>query len=103
MPGDLRDYAEEPTDFVLASDVVEAGKFELCNLGTMDASDIPGEYPQYGTFIECIDRDGNTVWVECPRGLAQLLVDHAVDPGELFEVTAAAKGETGAWEFEIEP
>lgn len=101
MVGDLRDHAEEPPDFVLATDLVDEGEFELQNLATVDASEVPGEYPQYGTFIEC-EQDGEQVWVECPRGLARALVEQDVEPGSTFVVTGQSGGGQDPWEFDVD-
>ena len=64
MPGDLADHAKEPVDFVLASDFDVGDAWTLNNTATMDADEIPGEYPQFGTFLDCRRDDGSDVWVE---------------------------------------
>jgi len=100
MAGDLRDHAEEPTEFTLASDLPDAGVLELSSLATVEAENIPGDYPQYGTFIEC-DRGSGDEWIECPRGLARELTEHDAEPGFEFSVERASKV-GGSWEFEID-
>jgi len=96
MPGDLSDHAVAPPDFLLASDLEAGDEFKLSNLTTMDADEIPGEYPQYGTFIECV-KDGLPLWVECPRDLASSLIDAGVSPGDEFRIGSITKDQDGRW------
>jgi len=100
MPNDLSDHAEGTADFVLAGDLPDEDGFELTSLAVYDADNVPGEYPQYGSFIETT-QNGNTVWVECPTGLARELVDAAAEPGDWFRVENAVKNDAGRWTFVI--
>jgi hypothetical protein len=100
MPGDLAGHAEAPPEFLLASDLEPGDEFQLSNLATMDADEIPGTYPQYGTFIECV-RDGSPIWIECPRSLAQSLVETGISPGDRWAVESISKTD-GRWEVEVD-
>jgi hypothetical protein len=96
MPGDLAEHAKEPPEFVLASDLEAGDGFEIANLATLDADEIPGDYPQYGTFIEC-SKNGVPIWVECPHGLAKALVVSGIGPGDRFLIKSISKNENGNW------
>jgi len=101
MPGDLRDHAEPNPEFRLASDLGDGTEYRLSNYGTMEADEIPGEYPKYGTFAEVVEVETRTeLWLECPTALAQELIDGGVNPGDTFEVHGATK-EDGSWTFTV--
>jgi hypothetical protein len=104
MPEDLFDYAEAPPDFVLARDLPDESGFVIERYTILDSDEIEGSYPEYGSFLPCsrAGSDGRSeVFVECPRSLAALIVEHDLDAGDEFEVADATKDDQERWTFEL--
>lgn len=73
---DLRDKASGSVDATRASDL--DGEYRIESTALYDADDVTpaGEYPEYGDWLRLVDDGG---YVECPRGLAAVLVEELDD------------------------
>jgi len=106
---DIEDLASTARDVIRAEDA-ENVPYRLEDTETTDADDISpeGEFPQFGDFLDVTALDGDGVglgprWLECPGGLARMLVDaELVEAGAEFQILDASKDDSGAWTFEIE-
>lgn len=69
---DLRDKAAGSVDAERAADL--DGRYRVESTALYDADDVTaeGEYPEYGEWLALADGEG---YVECPRGLAAVLVE----------------------------
>lgn len=105
----LEDRADnEPDNWRLAAE--SSGVYRLKTDELTDAEDIGDEWPEYGQFLEATTmnggtdgewREGEDVYVECPAGLAQELLDNDVTPGDLFAIGKPSKGQGGRWTFVV--
>lgn len=112
----IRDKAQEsagPT-IVLTADLEEADAAQVAAEELYDCDDLTpkGEFPEFGEFLEMRTADGETVWWECSKALADLIVgaveeSEDVDAliGTSVDVDWVAKAPSGEWRFtlEIEP
>lgn len=106
----LEDKAETPENVAHSiSDAAEAaGEYKVRSLELDPADEVgSGQFPQYGDWLPCssISPDGldiGEVWVECPRGLAQALLEAELEEGDRFRVVSAEKSPAGEWHVEID-
>jgi hypothetical protein len=101
MPTDLDDYADDPVDFDRVVDLTEH-RYTIKHLVVCDADEIPGEYPQYGSFMDVTRvADDAEIWIETPRGLGRAIRDAGLGSGDVIDVTDATKSSDGSWQFTL--
>lgn len=106
---ELRELAEaDDTDVVLARE--SHGRYRLDG-PPVQADDISpeGEFPKYGRYLPVMrlspegGQEKGPAWLECPRGLAEVLVDLDLDEeGADFLITQVSKSADGAWKFVVD-
>lgn len=100
----LKDKAAETPDVDLARDSAP-GTYRLLTHELVAADDLTnqGEFPLYGDFLEVqqVGPGGRERFIECPRGLAQWLVEHELAISEAFRVRSVQKID-GEWSYDVE-
>jgi hypothetical protein len=78
---ELREKASQGPEATRMQDVNEGDEFIIENPALYGPDEVSsdGDYPQYGDWFSLVDGDGDQAgFLECPRALAQAVVD-AVD------------------------
>lgn len=105
---DLNDKAEDGGEVLSIEDAADsAGTLRVESTELEPAEDVgTDKYPQYGDWMpvtRVIDGiEHGDSYVETPQGLAKRLVDHGVEEGTEFVVTAVQKTRDGIWDVTVE-
>ena len=108
MSPDWDGASDAPTDEVLTmqalSDIDEPVEITINNGHLLASHEVsgPDEFPEYGTFIEGLDEDGEIVYVETCRDMLAWLDLNGVTVGETVEISGATKDDEGFWVVPIE-
>lgn len=105
----LEDRADDGSeDWVLAPE--SAGVYRIETDQLVSADDIGNEYPEFGEFLHTTrmsaTSDGDwieeeTVYVECPAGLARAVLEAGAGPGDIIGIGNPTKTEGGRWRFTV--
>lgn len=100
----LEDKATESPTIDLLRDAQYSG-FYLADDELVSADELSDEdeFPQYGDFLPVRTRDDDeqpVMYVECPQGLAQELVETGIEPGDGFRIDRAQKVD-GVWNVDV--
>lgn len=98
----FEDKAEETPEVSLARQSAP-GAYRIESEKLVAADDISdeGEFPEFGEFLECLNPQAQTEYVECPQGLAQELVADGLNVGDYVRLKTVRKVD-GNWEYSIE-
>jgi len=108
MSPDWDGAAEGTTDDVLTMQTLaerDSPKLLTVNSGALlEATDVsePGTFPEYGTFLETMDEDGEPVYVEACRDLKVFLDIENVSVGDDLKLIDARKDKDGNWSVAAE-
>lgn len=87
------------------------GLYTLQSLEYVDADEISdeGEFPKFGDFLECMTTTGGAdpewnveVFVNCPLGLEEQLMELGIDDGDAFRIQQVSKNADGEWSYVVE-
>jgi hypothetical protein len=106
---DKADSGDGP-EVTLASNAAGVYRLQDAELTSHENIRPSADFPQYGKFLEVVEvrgsdgvwADKQSIWLECPQSLAADLVDHHVNPGDVFAVGNPRKGPGGTWLFTVQ-
>jgi len=105
--GDKSERADRP-EVRLPRDSV--GIYTLQSLEYWAADEISdeGEFPKYGDFLKCRTTTGGAdpewdveVFVSCPLGLEEELLEMEVEDGDTFRIQQVSKNADGEWQYHV--
>ena len=105
--GDKSERADRP-EVRLARDSM--GIYTLQSLDYWGANEISeeDEFPKYGDFLKCRTTTGGAdpewdveVFVECPLGLEEELLDLGIEDGDCFRIQQVSKTADGEWSYTV--
>jgi hypothetical protein len=100
--------AADRTEVRLARDSM--GLYTLQSLEYWEADDISDEdeFPKFGDFLQCRTTTGGPdpewnveVFVECPLGLEQELLELGIEDGDSFRIQQVSKDTDGEWTYQV--
>lgn len=105
--GDKSERADRP-EIRLARDSM--GLYTLQSLEYYAANEISDEdeFPKYGDFLKCRTTTGGAdpewdveVFVECPLGLEEELLELGIEDGDSFRIQQVSKTADGEWSYRV--
>jgi len=103
MSPDWDGASDAPTEEVMTmqalSDTDEPVAITVNNAHLLTSNEVsgPDEFPEYGTFMEALDEDGEIVYVETCRDMMAWLDLNDVSVGDTVEISGAKKDDDGFW------
>lgn len=107
--GDKSERADRPEVELASGNPI--GIYRLESDEYVDADEISpeGEFPKFGDFLEVSSTTGGAepewnvdVFLECPLGLEEELLELGVDVGDSFRIGQVSKTADGEWQFLVE-
>lgn len=85
----------------------DVGTVRLESEAPVPAEDVPEDDAKHGDFVKVTrgtaDGDGTEVWLAAPRDLVRALGEAEAEPGHLFQVRSADRGDRAhdPWKFKV--
>jgi len=106
--GDKAEASNAP-DVYLPRDSIGLYRLENDELTDCDEITEEGQFPEYGDFLEATEAvggaspgwAGETCYVSCPGGLAEVLAGMEIEPGDCFRIESARKSASGSWVYSV--